>query len=152
MSSDPASLRVEFVVSGLSWPEAQELLGNLPVGAHGITLSRHPGESVLRYAFDVSTSVSGAAWALRSLEKYLSAVADSDRRAESPPGHPAALPTNVGARLPDDERYVRLGPDAWGREHAEEPHKKCCSNAVRRPAAGREPVRNDVYPTVPSLD
>lgn len=116
MSSDPASLRVEFVVSGLSRSEAQELLGNLPVGSHGVTVSQHPGETGLRYSFDVGTSVSGAAWALRSLDRHLSKVADDDRRAEPPPGDPAALPTKVGARLPYDERYVRLGPDVWERE------------------------------------
>lgn len=52
---------------------------------------------------------------------------------------------------PGDQPCSEVGD--VGRPVREEPHKECwCTAPQYLQGAGKEPVRNDVYPTVPSLD
>lgn len=161
MSTDPASVVVEFSISGLNAQEALALFAVLPIGAHAVNVTQHPGEKPLRYEFEIRGSVRQAEDALRGLREHQEWVATIREGTESPPKSSAALATKG-----DDPRYVRLGPHetsqgkpyrpSWNRlppqgmmhlyDGSLHPHgsQHCCVDPVT--------LRHDMYPDAPPLE
>ena len=72
MSNDPASINVNLRLCGLSWREAERVLVLLPEGQMALSITQHPGERTLRYAFQLeATSIAEAAHILNGLQEYL---------------------------------------------------------------------------------
>jgi len=74
--NDPASLNVSLDLSGLSLPEVQTLMSNMPIGSTWSGTASMPALGGMRYAVTIANlSIKGAADLSGALLSHLNAVA-----------------------------------------------------------------------------